>query len=73
MTHLVQEQPGSALIAGVLVVIALVCLWLLTWLVFNASILWVLVVGWVIAALLPFLIRIVSMRLLSSDETALRQ
>ena len=73
MTHLVQEQPGSALIAGVLVVIALVCLWLLTWLVFNASILWVLVVGWGIAALLPFVIRVVSMRLLSSDETALRR
>jgi len=73
MTHLVQEQPESALIAGVLVVIALVCLWLLTWLVFNASILWVLVVGWGIAALLPFVIRVVSMRLLSSDETALRR
>jgi hypothetical protein len=73
MTHLVQEQPGSALIAGVLVVIALVCLWLLTWLVFNASLLWVLVVGWAIAALLPFVIRVVSMRLLSSDETALRR
>jgi hypothetical protein len=73
MTHLVQEQPGSALIAGVLVVIALVCLWLLTWLVFNASLLWVLVVGWAIAALLPFVIRVVSMRLLSSDETALHQ
>ena len=72
MTHLVQEQPGSALIAGVLVVIALVCLWVLTWLVFNASLLWV-VVGWAIAALLPFVIRVVSMRLLSSDETTLRQ
>ncbi len=72
MTHLVQEQPDSVLITGVLVVIALVCLWVLTWLVFNASLLWV-VVGWAIAALLPFVIRVVSMRLLSSDETTLRQ
>ena len=72
MTHLVQGQADSGLITGVLVVIALVCLWVLAWLVFNASLLWV-VVGWAIAALLPFVIRVVNMRLLSSDETTLRQ
>lgn len=73
MTHSIQEQQGSQMISGVLVVIALVCLLELTWLIFNTSILWSVVVGWGVVALFPFVIRVASMWLLPSGQRVLRQ
>lgn len=64
MIHMIEKDGDSALIAGVLVVVAVVALWGLAWLAFNTSPVWVLVAVWAGTALLPFAFRLASIWLL---------
>lgn len=70
MNHLNRKQESSTLIAGVLVVVAILALCELAWLAFEASPAVAVAFGWVVAALLPFLIRIATLRL-SREEQAI--
>ncbi|MDP2811877.1 MAG: hypothetical protein Q8O34_17195 [Rhodocyclaceae bacterium] len=65
MSH---KQGNSALIAGILVVALILALCKLAWLIFDASPLVAVMVGWIAAALLPFVIRFVVIRLLPKDQ-----
>lgn len=61
------------MIAGVLVVVVVLGLWKLAWLLFDASLVWTVGVGWVAAALLPFAIRLASICLSPVEQTAYRR
>lgn len=71
MNHMNRKQESSALIAGVLVVVAILALCELAWLAFAASPAMAVVGSWIVVALVPFLIRIVTLRLLPKERTML--
>lgn len=69
MNHVIVRPGNPVLIAGVLVVVAVLALWGVAWLAFDTSLAWALAVGWVFAAFLPFAIRLATIRLLPTDPT----
>lgn len=58
-------QQDAALITGVLVVAALL---LLLWKVIHAPLVWVLALGWLVLPMLPFVLRLLTLRPSSSDR-----
>ncbi|WP_126445723.1 hypothetical protein [Sulfuricystis multivorans] len=61
-------QRDAALIAGVLVVLLLAGLFLLLWKVIHAPFFWVAVVAWLVLPLLPFALRLFTLRLAPHDR-----
>lgn len=57
------KQGNAALIAGVLVVLMAAGLFKLLWLYIHAPILWVVLAAWIILPIMPFVIRLFSLRL----------
>lgn len=57
------KQGNTALIAGLLVVLAAAGLFRLLWLYIHAPIFWVVVAAWLVLPLVPFAIRMFSMYL----------
>lgn len=68
MDKTMSGQRDGALIAGVLVVVLLAGLFLLLWKFIHAPLMWVVVVGWLVLPLLPFALRLFSLRLTPTDR-----
>ncbi|NWG31697.1 MAG: hypothetical protein HXY29_09420 [Rhodocyclaceae bacterium] len=61
-------QQDAALITGVLVVLVVAALLLLLWKVIHAPLVWVLALGWLVLPMLPFVLRLLTLRPSSSDR-----
>lgn len=62
------EPRDAALIAGVLVVVVLAGLLLLLWKVVHAPLMWVLVLAWLLLPLVPFVLRLLTLRFSPADR-----
>lgn len=61
MIQVIRKLGGTGFITGILVVIAMLAVWQLAQLAFGASLMWGVLVGWSLIALLPFAIRVASL------------
>lgn len=68
MDRMMTEARDAALIAGVLVVLLLAGLLLLLWKVIHAPLLWVLMLGWFLLPVVPFALRLFTLRLSPPDR-----
>ncbi len=57
------KQGNAALIAGVLVVLVVAGLFKLLWMYIHAPIVWVVLVAWLVLPMLPFVIRLFTLRM----------
>jgi cyanate permease len=57
------KQGNAALIVGLLVVLMVAGLFKLLWLSINAPIVWVVLLAWLLLPVLPFVIRLIALRL----------
>jgi cyanate permease len=62
------KQGNAALIAGLLVVLMVAGLFKLLWMSINAPILWVVLLAWLLLPVLPFVIRLFTLRLSPSKR-----
>jgi hypothetical protein len=69
MMRVLRGVRGSEFITGFLMLVVLAGMWTLAWTVFDASVTVVVILCWVSAALLPFVVRTVSLFLLHQDRT----
>lgn len=72
MNHMNSSQESSVLIAGVLAVVVMLTACAFIWLAFGSMPLVALVLGWSVAASLPFVMREVSLRLRLRGQVLLR-
>jgi hypothetical protein len=62
------KQGNAALIAGVLVVLVVAGLFKLLWMYIHAPIVWVVLVAWLVLPVMPFVIRLFTLRLSPSKR-----
>lgn len=62
------KQGNAALIAGLLVVLMVAGLFKLLWMFINAPIVWVVLLAWLLLPVLPFVIRLFTLRLSSQKR-----
>ncbi|MFN3884539.1 MAG: hypothetical protein ACK4Q4_07265 [Rhodocyclaceae bacterium] len=62
------EPRDGALIAGVLVVVIVAGSLLLLWKLVHAPLMWVLVLAWLLLPLVPFALRLITLRLSHSNR-----
>ncbi|MEW6513553.1 MAG: hypothetical protein AB1443_06080 [Pseudomonadota bacterium] len=62
------KQGNAALIAGLLVVLMVAGLFKLLWMYIHAPIIWVVLVAWLLLPVLPFVIRLFTLRLSASKR-----
>jgi hypothetical protein len=57
------KQGNAALIAGVLVVLVVAGLFKLLWMYIHAPIVWIALLAWIVLPLIPFVIRLFTLRM----------
>lgn len=57
------KQGNAALIAGLLVVLMVAGLFKLLWMSIHAPIVWIVLLAWLLLPVLPFFIRLITLRL----------
>lgn len=73
MNHMNRIRESSVLISGVLAVVVIFTACVFIWLAFDSMPAFALVLGWAAAATLPFVMRELSLRLLSRHRTLSRE
>lgn len=68
MHKVILRRGNSALIAGVLVVLALAGLCQFLWLACAIPFLWIVVIAWLVVPVFPFAIRLVTLRFANSNQ-----
>jgi hypothetical protein len=68
MHKTILKQGNASLIAGVLVVLAIAAVCKLLWLAFTAPFLWIVVLAWLTVPLIPFVIRLFTVRFSSANQ-----
>lgn len=72
MNHMNLNRESSVLIAGVLAVVVILAACVFIWLVFDSMPAIAIVLGWAVAATLPFIMREVSLRLMPRRRILMR-
>jgi hypothetical protein len=65
-----KDLQGSAFITGILFSLVMFSLWSMVWLIFDHSLMPVILACWTVAAVVPFVARVVNLWLLHEGHTS---